>query len=147
MDCLAVLTVSDPEQETPSATVTSEARSMTQLLDRGGLTRIHPNISKVFLTLESIFRFLFNGPRQQLCFRTFLSEASKSDLILACLYDQMYKVNATESTMEKIFHGIVKSYFTVRAHHKCKTFMDEHRRKTKKPKKEKALRKALADEI
>ncbi|KAK7481903.1 hypothetical protein BaRGS_00026811, partial [Batillaria attramentaria] len=140
LECLQHL-IADGHVAEPD-TVSSAPRPLTQVLDRGGLVKIHPNILQVFLELEGTFRSCFDGPQRHLSYQTFTTACEQSHIISTCLFDQMY--GASESVMEKILHGIWKSYFTVRAHHKCKTYMDAHRRKICAVKKQKGLRKSLS---
>lgn len=118
--------------------------SMTSLLDRGGLVKLHPNIELLFVNLETTFRALFIGfSSTALPFKAYFQKCLSLDAVSTRFHEHLYPVNAQETTKEKLFRDVTFLYFKIRAHHKCKTFMDNFHRKTQKEKREKGLRKRL----
>ena len=86
--CLSRLTlssdrVSDSVTSTASTSV-SARKSLTQVLDRGGLTQIKPNVVQMFVELESIFRKCFTGEKQFLSSDLYISKCSQILSPLAC---------------------------------------------------------------
>ncbi|KAK7089070.1 hypothetical protein V1264_024168 [Littorina saxatilis] len=138
-DCLNAL-------ETPEVISTSKTNlpSLTQVLDRGGLTKPTQNICQMFVALEPIFRSTF-GDVQSFDFQIYFSKCVASDSVSTCLYEGLYKVNAKKNTKEKLLSGIVKVYFNVRVHHEYKVYMDRHKLSTKTGKQKKSLRKSLQE--
>ncbi|XP_025106993.1 uncharacterized protein LOC112571862 [Pomacea canaliculata] len=110
-----------PEDDTASEPA---ERSLTQILDTGGLIKLKPPVLQVFIKLESIFRQCFDGQVQTLSFDLYFTNCCQAESVSTCLYEQMYSILATQKIKENILFMIVKSYFMVRAHHKCKKFME-----------------------
>ena len=122
-----------------------EARkgSMIEILDRGGLIKLHPSIELLFEALETKFRCLYSGYSIRLSFEAFFQECVSLDEVSTAFYNQIYEVRAQENLKEKLLRDMTFLYFKTRAHHKCKTFMDDYYRQTHKEKREKALRKRM----
>lgn len=128
-----------------SSTAGSTQHPMTQVLDRGGLTKPSSNICQMFVNLESIFRSCFNEAHT-LSSEMYFSKCLTSDCVSVCLYEEMYKINASENIKENILSGILKLYFKIRAHHKCRVYLNRHQMLTKASRKKKSLRKGLQGE-
>lgn len=130
---------------TGSATnTTANARTLTAVLDRGGLTKLNGNTCQMFLTLEHTFRSLFGDESKvNASFATYFDKCCQQETVSSCFYDLLCRTDSTDSLKEKILKDIIHLYFKVRMHHKCKIIMDSYRRKTKTTKKSKGIRKQL----
>lgn len=149
--CVAAMTTnSDEPLNTPhtisasSSHCSEVAKPLTAVLDRGGLIKLKSNVIPVFLSLESVFRQCFNGQMHKLSSDLYFSKCCQSDSVNTFLYEQLYKIDATEQNKENILCRIINTYFKIRAHHKCKKFMEKHRLATKTSSKQKGLRKGLS---
>lgn len=131
LDCLAALCTDSTSEDT-----------LTGLLNRGGLVKLHPNAEELFLCLESKFRAMFSG-FEQMSFESYFKNCSDLDRVSTRFHEQLYHVSANSKTKEKLLREIIQLYFNIRAHHKCKTYMDEVNRLSHKCKREKALRRRL----
>lgn len=76
-------------------------------------------------------------------FDSYFEQCCALDSVSTRFYEQVYSVQSEEIVKEKILREIIHLYFRVRAHHRCKTYMDTFRRETQKSRKEKGLRKQL----
>jgi hypothetical protein len=114
--------------------------SMTSMLDREGLMKLHPDIKPLFVGLEITFRTLFCGfSNPKLSFEAFFDECLLLDAV-SPFHDLLH---STETTKENIFRDLTFLYFKIGAHHKCKTYIDDSNRCTQREKKQKGLRKQL----
>ena len=89
--CLEELTCCDSDT-TPSATYTSTThpKTLTNILDRGGLIKLKPNSLQIFLDLELTFRNLFGGSKiTQASFDTFFDKCCEMESVSTCFYDIM----------------------------------------------------------
>lgn len=122
-----------------------EARkgSMTEMLDRGGLVKLHPRIELLFESLEIKFRSLFKGFSVSLPFEAFFHESMTLDEVSAAFHNQLYNIHSEETLKEKLLRDLIFLFFKIRTHHQCKTFMDDFYKQTHKEKREKGLRKRL----
>ena len=106
--------------------------SLTDVLDRGGLIRLVPQIQAMFVEMECIFRQLFSSVNDvQLSAEKFRDECTNNDLILCGYYETTYASVANETTKLQIFNNVISLYFRIRAYHKCRTFMNQYRHKIK----------------
>lgn len=129
--------------ESLSANSSESTLSLTSLLDRGGLVTLHPNIELLFAELEMTFRAMFSGfSSSAISFEAYLQECSIST-VSKKFYDHLYSVCTQENKKEKVLKDVIYIYFKIRARHKCKTFMDDFYRLSKKEKREKGTRKRL----
>ena len=106
----------------------SQAMSMTNILDRGGLIYLKPNVKQMFIWLESVFRNMFaDHGMKALSFEMYMEQCLSDGTVMASFYENVYASWADEAKKELILRIIVQLYFKIRAHHKCKKLMDEHR--------------------
>ena len=97
--------------------------TLTDVLDRGGLTRIKPQIEHMFVCMEEVFAELFTG-KHNLAVSKFVSACCATDDILCGFYETIYTSEADDTIKEQIFKNILSLYFKIRVHQKCRVYMD-----------------------
>lgn len=144
LSCLSQFFYSEQDEELQNMQYPDNNKSLTQLFDRGGLIKIKPNATQIFLGLEETFRHLYDGNLTETTkYEVFFEKACELEKVSVCYFDEVYGVNASEATKEQVLQSLAKLYFKVRIHHKCKAYMDTHKKLQQKSKKEKGLRKTL----
>lgn len=131
LDRLAVIKCLSSDKP-PSGT----GRSLTSLYDRGGLTYVRNEVVTCLVRSEENFRLYCNADR-------FLATSISDKLITSEFYKCTYNSLATEKAKEDILQRLLKQFFKIRIHHKCKRYMDKYRLESKLSSKQKGIRKEL----
>ena len=118
--------------------------SLTNVLDRGGLVRLVPQVQALFLELENLFLNLFSDTRLTcLSSEMYTKECLKSDIVLCGFYESTYKSTSSDTVKFHLLRGILALYFRIRAYHKCRSYMDHYCYTKCISRKQKAFRKTL----
>ena len=113
-------------------------RSMTSLLDRGGLTYIKPGMAGCMAHLEEQFREMHWGNRED-----FQTRCLNNAVLISEYYTATYSCLASEDDKEYILLRILKLFYKIRIHHKCKMLIDNYRFQRQVSSKKKGIRKQL----
>ena len=118
--------------------------SLTNVLDRGGLVRLVPQIQAMFLEMENLFLHLFSDTHlTSLSLEMYSEERRKSDAVLCAFYESTYKSTTSDTIKFHLLRSIFSLYFRIRAYHKCRSYMDHYCYAKCISRKQKAFRKTL----
>ncbi|XP_055896729.1 uncharacterized protein LOC129928112 isoform X2 [Biomphalaria glabrata] len=122
----------------------SESCSLTNVLNRGSLIHIRSDLSTFFVKIESIFRIIFPNPVESFfSLESFIKRCLDTNDIVKCFFDSCNHSLAEHSEKMFILKLILKLFFKIRVHRKCKLFLEKYRKQKQISSKEKGLRKKL----
>ena len=70
----------------------------------------------------------------------FVKDCLNDRALVTTFYQICYDMQTDEESEESVFEGMLKLFFKIRIHNRCKIFMDEYRNKKQVPQKQKSLR-------
>ena len=88
--CVAALTIN--ADETVNTTTAAISKSLTSVLDRGGLKKVNPKSLQIFLCLEFVFRQCFNGQMHILPSDLYFTKCCQSECISSSFYELLYRL-------------------------------------------------------
>ena len=94
------------------------------MFDRGGLIYVKHSVVDLLEGTEVNFRSKFSSGYTN---SHFVKDCLEDRVLLTKFYDVCYDVQAGEESQESVLTGFLKLFFKIRAHNKCKFFMDEYR--------------------
>ena len=115
--------------------------SLTQVLDRGGLTYLTPSAMPILCGLEVGFREFFVQNVGNLCFGSYQSVLS--DEVKCTFFEIASDCFVQESEKEQVFNDVVKLFFKIRCTNKLKKIFRRLHANKQVAKKQKSLRKQL----
>ena len=115
---------------------------LTDILDRGELIRLKPNVVEMFNSMEATFSTIFSD-KINLSVSDFVLECCRNDNILCGYYERVYSSHATDNMKDQLLRNILQLYFKIRVHQRCRIYMDKVRYQKRMSKKAKSLRKNL----
>lgn len=120
-----------------------EPKTLLAAKSRGRLTNLTKDGQCLFAELETVFRRLFPSTVITLEIEKYREACFQNDVIQDCFHNATGTLNIDTET-ESVLNAFINLYFKVRAHHKCKVFVENVRSKKKSSQKEKSLRSKLA---
>ena len=118
--------------------------SLTDILDRGGLIRLLPQVQAMFIEMECVFLELFShSGNTQVSVNKYRNECMNRDVILCGYYETTYASLTHNTVKMQILNKILSLYFRIRAYHKCRVYMEKYHQKKQIARKQKSLRKTL----
>ena len=115
--------------------------SLTQVLDRGGLTYLMPSAMPILSGLELGFREFFGQNAGKLVFTSYQSKLA--DVVKCSFFEITSACCVEEETKEEVFKDIVKLFFKIRCASKLRKIVRQLQAKKQITKKQKPLRKQL----
>lgn len=94
--------------------------TLTSLKDRGGLTYVTNSAFEMFTRLESNFRVVCEGQEIEAKFLNLSLENCQDDFLGLIQGHDDYTETLTNEIIMEVFKDIMKRFFKVRIHHRCK---------------------------
>ena len=125
-----------PEAQALRGTTTT---GFTAAIDRGGLMKPIPEFVSIVLEMERVFREL---PTTSVNRADYEKKIADHDLP-RLLFELLEEVESPTEKKEAFYCNMTNLFFTVRAHQKCRHFMQQHVNSTHTVRRSKALRDSL----
>jgi hypothetical protein len=120
-----------------------EETSLLAAKSRGKLTNITNDAKKMFIELEQVFRDIFPTFTENMSYPDYMKACCDNTVIQDCFYSGSYSVSNSD-VKDKVLLDVIKLYFKIRVHHRCRTVIEAVRAKSKISSKDKSLRSKLA---
>ena len=134
-ECLSFLRSSKPVSKP------GEIPSLTEVLDRGGLTYLNDSTKKMFNTLESAFRDCFGKNTGKMSLKFYQDRVT--DMVVFNFNDITSDCGLSEHVKELVLTDIIKLFFKIRCYSSLRSTMQKFRTKKNVSKKQKSLRTSL----
>ena len=136
-DCVACLKDNQNSYDIPT--------SLTELLDRGGLTYISTIAISLFTELERKFRNCFDKLSGNVSLSTYRSAVIEE---VTCIFiESTSQCNTSKETKDVVLTDVIKLYFKIRCHSQLRKIVRASRINKQLTKRQKSLRKTLKREI
>lgn len=119
-----------------------EQHTLVAAKSRGRLTALTKDGKCIFVGLEEVFRNMYPASVVRMSCDEFITVCQENSVIQDCFHSA---TDVLESKFkDQLFIDIVRLYFKVRVHQKCKIYLESVRRSQKMSHKDRALRTKLA---
>ena len=117
-------------------------KTLVAAKSRGRLINLNKDGQSLFLELECIFRDLYSLFIANVSVSEYTEKCISNDIVQNCFHSATHSMENVKFK-DSVLSGIIKLFFKIRVHHKCRCIVEKLRNKKLDSKKEKSLRTKL----